>query len=204
MQNYDGDGHEESRRAFLRRGGGILSAVWITANWPAIAAAAHEAEAAQAAPERFEFFSAADAADVAAICTQIVPSGATPGASEAHAVYFIDRALASFLARWAGGCRSGLADFQANFRAAHPTSFAAASPEQQIAYLKTVDSAPFFEDIRTLTVLGMFCSPKYGGNYGGIGWRLLGFEDRHAFTPPFGYYDREYPGFVPYDSGARS
>jgi hypothetical protein len=36
------------------------------------------------------------------------------------------------------------------------------------------------------------------GNYRGAGWTLMGFEDRHAFTPPFGYYDREYTGFVPY------
>ena len=28
------------------------------------------------------------------------------------------------------------------------------------------------------------------------GWKLLGFEDLHAFQPPFGYYDRDYPGFV--------
>jgi hypothetical protein len=204
MQTNDGDGNEESRRAFLRRGGGILSAVWIAANWPAITAAAHEAEAAGTAPQPFDFFSTGDAADVAAMCSQIVPSGATPGASEAHAVYFIERALATFLARWAQGCRSGLADFQANFRAAHPSAFAAANSEQQIAYLKTVDGSPFFDDIRTLTLLGMFCSPKYGGNFGGSGWRLLGFEDRHGFTPPFGYYDRDYPGFVPYNSGARS
>ena len=131
-------------------------------------------------------------------------AGPQPGASEAHAAYFIDRALGTFLARWAGGCRSGLGDFQAGFRAAHPTSFAAASVAQQTAYLKTVDGSAFFDDVRTLTLLGMFCSPKYGGNVGGIGWRLLGFEDRHAFTPPFGYYDREYAGFVPYGSGARS
>ena len=24
----------------------------------------------------------------------------------------------------------------------------------------------------------------------------MGFEDRHVFVPPFGYYDRNYPGFV--------
>ena len=26
---------------------------------------------------------------------------------------------------------------------------------------------------------------------------MMGFADQHAFTPPFGYYDREYAGFVP-------
>ncbi len=59
----------------------------------------------------------------------------------------------------------------------------------QIAFLKTVDQTPFFETTRMLTVLGMFTSPKYGGNYQGAGWKLMGFVDQHAFTPPFGYYD---------------
>ena len=26
----------------------------------------------------------------------------------------------------------------------------------------------------------------------------MGFEDQHVFEPPFGYYDRDYQGFVPY------
>jgi hypothetical protein len=32
---------------------------------------------------------------------------------------------------------------------------------------------------------------------------VIGFKDEHVFTPPFGYYDREYEGFVPYDTKAR-
>ena len=77
-------------------------------------------------------------------------------------------------------------------------SFAAAPAEAQMAFLKTHDRTPFFETTRMLTVLGMFSSPKYGGNYQGSGWKLLGFVDQHAFAPPFGYYDAEYQGFVPY------
>lgn len=38
--------------------------------------------------------------------------------------------------------------------------------------------------------------PKYGGNRDGIGWKLLGFEIQHSFQPPFGFYDRDYPGFA--------
>jgi len=44
----------------------------------------------------------------------------------------------------------------------------------------------------------MFSSPKYGGNFQGSGWKLMGFVDQHAFAPPFGYYDAQYQGFVPY------
>jgi hypothetical protein len=32
----------------------------------------------------------------------------------------------------------------------------------------------------------------------------MGFVDRHSFTPPFGYYDREYTGFVPYTAQEKS
>jgi hypothetical protein len=44
-------------------------------------------------------------------------------------------------------------------------------------------------------MLGMFAMPTYGGNRNNIGWKLIGFEDAHVFYPPFGYYDRGYPGF---------
>ena len=36
----------------------------------------------------------------------------------------------------------------------------------------------------------------YVKSQAGVGWKLIGFEDRHVFQPPFGYYDRDYPGFV--------
>jgi hypothetical protein len=187
-----------SRRSFLKAGGGLLAGGWIAAHWPAIAAAAGEAADAAAHPagSAFKFLSTADAADVDAITAQIVPSGATPGAREAHAVYFIDRALASFFAAQAAGFRQGLADFQAKCRKSHPhAAFAALTSPEQIGFLKTQDQTGFFEAVRSLTLLGMFASPQYGGNYQGTGWKLMGFEDRHAFTPPFGYYDRDYPGF---------
>jgi gluconate 2-dehydrogenase gamma chain len=193
---------KSSRRAFLLSTGGLLSSAWVGTHWPAIAAAAHHAEEMAATPAvvGFQFFSPSEAADVAAIAAQIVPSGEAPGAREAHAVYFTDRALSTFFAGWAADYRTGLADFQTKFHAANPAaaSFAAASADDQIAFLKTVDHTPFFETERTLTLLGMLTSPKYGGNYQGSGWKLMGFEDRHIFAPPFGYYDAEYSGFVPY------
>ena len=179
-----------------------MTSAWIAANWPAIADAARHAVEAPAAPlpARFVFFNAADAADVEAIAAQIVPSGATPGAREAHAVYFIDRAMATFFADWAHDFRPGLGDFQARFRSSIRgfPSFSDAAPDVQIAYLKAVDRTPFFESARALTLLGMFSSPKYGGNFQEIGWAMMGFKDQHAFTAPYGYYDREYTGFVPY------
>jgi gluconate 2-dehydrogenase gamma chain len=207
MNSTDDDQDGTSRRSFLLSGGSFLTTAWLGTQWAAISAAAHHADdmaaadlAAAPAWTGFQFLSAGDAKDVEAIAGQIVPSGTTPGAREAHAVYFIDRALATFFAAWAGDFRRGLGEFQAKFHTANPNaaSFAAAGSETQIGFLKTVDRTAFFESTRMLTILGMFSSPKYGGNYEGSGWKLMGFEDRHAFTPPFGYYDAKYTGFVPY------
>jgi hypothetical protein len=189
------------RRSFLLSSGGFLTGIWMVAHWPAIAAAAHHADGAGGAEAvGFSGLNAGEAADVEAIAAQIVPSGATPGAREAHAVHFIDRAMTTFFSGWSQDFRAGLMQFQSAFRAANPASppFAGAGSDAQIAYLRTVDGTPFFVAMRTLTLLGMFSSPKYGGNFGGSGWKLMGFADQHAFTPPFGYYDREYAGFVPY------
>jgi len=207
MSPTDGDQGDNSRRSFLLSGSGFLTSVWVAAQWPAIAAAAHHAErVSEITAQKFEFLNAAEAADVEAISAQIIPSGATPGAREAHAVYFIDRAMATFFSGWSHDFRPGLAEFQSKFRASNPASaaFAKAGSDEQIAYLKTVDRTPFFESIRMLTLLGMFSSPKYGGNFQGSGWKLMGFQDQHAFTPPFGYYDREYTGFVSYATEKRS
>ena len=204
----DGGQDGSSRRSFLLSSSGLLTGVWIAAHWPAIAAAAHHAEEVPAAPAPagFEFFDAAEAADIEAISAQIMPSGATPGAREAHAVYFIDRAMATFFAGQAHDFRAGLSEFRSKFRTSNPAfvSFAQAGPDAQIAYLKTVDRAPFFDAVRTLTLLGMFSSPKYGGNFRGAGWEMMGFKDQHVFTPPFGHYDREYTGFVPYSTERHS
>ena len=47
-------------------------------------------------------------------------------------------------------------------------------------------------------LLGLLALPKYGGNKDNAGWALIGVEDNHYWEPPFGYYDRDYPGFEPY------
>ena len=198
-----------SRRTFLASGG-WFTAAWLVSQWPAISAAAHHADAmagsgtGSTAPGGLQFFSEAESKDVDALTAQIVPSGATPGARETQAVRFIDRSLATYFAAMAPEFRKGLADFQSHFHAINPgqASFAAAPPDDQIEFLKLTDHTPFFETARMLTVLGMFSSPKYGGNADGNGWRLMGFEDRHAFAPPFGYYDARYEGFVPYGPSA--
>jgi hypothetical protein len=41
----------------------------------------------------------------------------------------------------------------------------------------------------THTLYGFLGNSSYGGNRDNVGWKLIGFEDRMAYQPPFGYYD---------------
>ena len=71
------------------------------------------------------------------------------------------------------------------------TSIAALAPEQQIELIHAIETSEFFELLRTHTVLGFLGPTSYGGNRNQAGWKYIGFEERMAFEPPFGYYDAE-------------
>ncbi len=188
-----------TRREFLAGAGNGIGVAWISVHWPAIASAHAHAAASIAAPASsvLEFLTPEEARQVDAITAQIIPTDDTPGAREAGALYFVDRSLRSWAAASAAPFRDGLREFRAKFSSAHPSlEFADADAATQIEFLSREDSTPFFESVRFLTLLGMFANPSYGGNRGGAGWRLIGFEDTHGFSPPFGYYDRDYAGFV--------
>jgi gluconate 2-dehydrogenase gamma chain len=187
-----------SRRSLLQAIVATIAALPV--GWTEIARVAHESHAAAqlAGAAKISVLSVAEAADIEAVAAQIIPTDDMPGAREAGVVQFIDRALATFLSQLASDYRAQLAEFQTAFREQQPgiASFASLASTQQVEYLMTVDDTPFFDTTRLLTLLGMFSLPTYGGNRNGVGWKLIGFEDRHFFQPPFGHYDRGYPGFV--------
>lgn len=189
-----------TRRSFLFATGGTVGALWLATHGKALGAAVHAAEEAATggSPVTFSFFNPADAADVDAIASRIIPSSTTAGAHEARVVVFIDRALHTFFADQAGEFRHGLAEFQRSYASRGGGTFAAASATEQIAFLETVDETPFFGAMSFMTLMGFLASPKYGGNAQKLGWQAIGFQDQHVFVPPFGYYDRDYPGFQPY------
>lgn len=192
-----------SRRRFLANTGSLASAGFIAANWPAIAAAAEQADhshgAEPAAPTSFQVLTASEAADIEALTACIVPTDDRPGAREARVVHFIDRALATFYAAQLPAYRTGLIAFQRQFELGHGgRTFAAAGMAERGAFITTIETSPFFQTTRQLTAVGLVASPRYGGNFNKLGWQILGFDDQHVFTPPFGYYDRDYAGFVPY------
>jgi gluconate 2-dehydrogenase gamma chain len=194
-----------SRRQFLTSTGILAGSSWLAMNWPQIVAAAEHADHAahgetSAAPTSFTTLTPAESTEVEAIANLIVPGGATPGARDARVIYFIDLALGSFWASELPGFRKGFQQFQAAYAAHSSTAapFSAAGEARQVAWLHEIEATPFFATVRRLTLLGLIASPKYGGNYEKLGWKLLGFEDRHVWQPPFGYYDKDYPGFEPY------
>ena len=189
----------KTRREFLSGAASALGVTSVVLYWPAIAAAHAHAMAAVAdgGSTALGFFAPQEARTVEAIVAQIIPTDDTPGAREAGALYFIDRSLRTWLSPRGEAFRRGLQGFQAQFATSHPqATFASVDSATQLAFLTSVERSEFFQSVRALTLIGLFALPQYGGNRDGIGWRLIGFEDRHAFAPPFGYYDRDYPGFT--------
>jgi gluconate 2-dehydrogenase gamma chain len=208
--------NELNRRNFLLRAGAGLSAAWISANWPALlSAATHAHNAAKAAtPLKFEFFTSEEAAEIEAITARLIPTNETPGAREAGVVYFIDRGLTTFGADDQKTYREGLPDLQARVSEMFPSvsEFSGLTAERQDEVLHSFDEnsdAPkrafrarpgaqnFFETLRQHTIAGFLIDPDYGGNHDGVGWKVIGREREHMFQAPFGYYDKDYPGWQP-------
>ena len=142
-------------------------------------------------PAALSVLSEAEAREVETLAAQIIPTDGTPGAREAGVIYFIDRALATFDADKRALYTEGIRQAQDKRRELFPASqsIAALQPDEQIRLLHAIEHADFFELLRTHTIMGFFGNPSYGGNRNKAGWKLIGFEDKHQFEPPFGYYD---------------
>lgn len=182
-----------SRRSFLVESTAGLSAAWVAANYPAILSAQQFVRTATSKGQlpRLAVLTEAQAAEIEAMTAQIIPADETPGAREAHCVYFIDRALATFLKNNQPAYIQGLQDLQAKTRELYPNAdrFSALTPEQQIKTLTAIEKTPFFNMVRQHTVIGFFARPEHGGNFEKIGWKLIGYDDSLNHKPPFGYYD---------------
>jgi gluconate 2-dehydrogenase gamma chain len=184
-----------SRRSFLVDSITGLNAAWVAANLPAILAAQEHAQQATQTgqPARLTVFTDAQAAEIESVTAQIIPSDETPGAREAHCVYFIDRALSTFVRESQPVYMQGLQDLQAKTQQLYPdaTKFSLLTSEQQIKVLTGIEKTPFFRTVRTHTVLGFFSRPEHGGNSDKVGWKLIGYDDSLNHKPPFGYYDAQ-------------
>jgi gluconate 2-dehydrogenase gamma chain len=175
------EGRNFSRRELLRRAGFVGAAAVAV---PARAFGFTQAATALRAP--LETLTAVEAETLEAIVTRLIPSDENgPGAAEAHAAHYIDRALGGALASSREAYRSGLAAVDAYARTAKGAPFARLSPQNQDAVLMdmengvatgfTPNAATFFNLVRAHTIQGTFCDPYYGGNSNFVGWDLIGY-----------------------------
>ena len=184
-----------TRRTFLQGSGGALGSALMRAGLPAFAAASQAACSARDEAAEFENLTAAEAREIIAIAARILPTTDTPGATEAGAVYFFDKAFGSFFRDMLEPARGMLAGFQAGVAARYPGAdvFSDLDPSDQDDYLASVENTPFFGGARFMTMAGVFGMAMYGGNRDDIGWKMVGMDGPpHAWAHPFGDYDREY------------
>lgn len=133
-----------------------------------------------------ESLSSSERADLEAIAGRILPSDdGTPGAREANVIGFLERAFTTYHAARLPLIRGGLADLTKRASG----SFASLPATRQDELLKQVEQTEFFQIVRAFTLCGMFADPSWGGNREKAGWKLLGFDDRAIWQPPFGFYD---------------
>jgi gluconate 2-dehydrogenase gamma chain len=128
--------------------------------------------------EALETLTAAEAEILEAFCARLIPSDVNgPGAKEARAAHYIDRALGGALASAREAYRSGLMALDAQARASRGVPFSALEAQVQDTILTELEKTDpgFFSLVRQHTLQGTFCDPYYGGNAGFVGWDLLAY-----------------------------
>ena len=180
-----------TRRGFLADSGRVAAAGWLALNVPWLTALAGCARDDARKGDGFVALTPAEAKTMRAFAACIIPSGdSMPGADEAGAVYFVDRAFSMpFFAESVPLIRAGLAHLDARSRAVGAADFAALPPPYQVIIMRGVEREPFFAAARTLVVIGTLANPSYGGNKHGAGWTIVGIEHHPTYSAPYGWYD---------------
>jgi gluconate 2-dehydrogenase gamma chain len=178
-----------SRREWLQRAGWVGAVV-------VIAPAGHLALGAQApqgdAPETL---TRTEADTLEAITARLIPTDENgPGAREARAARYIDRALGGALAASLENYRTGLAAVDRHARQTKGAAFTALPAADQDAVLTDVErnvaagftpsASAFFSLVRTHTLQGTFGDPHYGGNANFVGWDLIGYPGIRLVVGP--------------------
>lgn len=179
-----------SRRVFLNTS---FRNSCLALSLPLILSSCERASDARASLQEMQNLNADEAAEFEAIAARIIPTDDTPGATEAGVIYFIDNVLDDSRHAELAILRAGLVELQASAVEAYGNGvFHQLDAAQQDSLLGSIEDSVFFGTLRYLTIAGMFALPSYGGNRDAIGWKLIGFEDRHVWNPPFGFYDADY------------
>lgn len=130
-----------------------------------------------------------------AIAARIFPTTDTPGAVEAGAVFYVDRALADAYPELLPFYARGLRAVDKYAKEHFGGSFLKLTEDQQDAVLRDFEAGrvddfaragEFFETARNHILEGVFGEPKYGGNREMIGWRLVGFPgQQYGYPDPY-------------------
>ncbi|MEE3203068.1 MAG: gluconate 2-dehydrogenase subunit 3 family protein [Acidobacteriota bacterium] len=179
-------------RRELLRGAGVSAAVGASTLGAvtSYAKTTQQSENVAEAAEAYEQLTAEEGQLLEAIADHLIPSDDTgPGALDANAVRYIDRALGGALSDSLDAYRAGLAAFQRYCRSSRGGDFMELPRNDRISALIDVEtgaatgagagfvgsSAAFFSMIRGHVLQGTFGDPYYGGNENFIGWDLIGY-----------------------------
>ena len=189
MPDGSDDRRHVSRRNLFKQVG-VVGAAAALSGAPVVEPVAAQTPAAQpvAPPRReaLETLTAAEGDTLEAIVARLIPSDANgPGAAEARAAHYIDRALAGPLRASRTAYADGLAALDAYAQTKKGAPFAKLSASDQDAMLTdleknvatgfTPNAAAVFNLLRTHTIQGTFCDPYYGGNANFVGWDLISY-----------------------------
>ena len=141
-------------------------------------------DAAAVRREPLENLTAGEMDILDAVVARLIPSDANgPGATEARATHYIDRALGGALASSRNAYTSGLAALDQYARSSRGAAFTQLSATDQDSVLIDVEtgaargftgsSAAFFALVLAHTHQGTFGDPYYGGNANFVGWDLI-------------------------------
>ena len=151
-------------------------------------------EETQAGGIQAQILTAPELATLVAVCARIIPTDENgPGATEARAAQYIDRALGGWLAPSREAYTAGLVAIDDAATKRSGRRFVELAARDQDAVLTALQQPPFFALVRTHTIQGTFCDPAYGGNANFAGWDLIGYpgvrlavtaEDQRMASPP--------------------
>src|SRR5882672_11721751 len=176
-----------SRRNLLKQVGLGGAAATLTAA-PVVESAVAQPSVTVPVPRReaLETLTGTEADILEAVVARLIPSDANgPGATEARAAHYIDRALVGALRSSRADYAAGLEALDAYAQSKKGLAFARLSAADQDAVLTdmeknvatgfTPNASTFFNLVRTHTIQGTFCDPYYSGNANFVGWDLIGY-----------------------------
>jgi len=182
-----------TRRQMLKRVGLMIG---LAGGLPLPARSSARAQGLGAVANALVSLTPEEAETLRAIVARIIPADENgPGALEARADRFIDRALAGALKNQRSTYVAGLAAVDAYAQSAKGSTFAKLSASDQDFILTEIQfnraagfdgagSGQFFNLVRTHTIQGTFSDPFYGGNENFIGWDLIGYPGARVVVSP--------------------